>query len=536
VTSNVEVLVGPPGTGKTTTLLHRLQAELERTPSDKIAFTSFTRAAREEVISRVGARFSLGPDDFPWLRTVHGTAYRLLGEPGRVLDGYHWKEFASAYGYNLTPLGRFSIEEGARATPRQTQDDVLRATYEWGRNRGLDIEHTLSRAPARVNSDSLRRFVQRYGDFKRDKKLMDFNDLIERALERGEMPPVDVAFVDEAQDLSPLQIRAVQTWFARCRVVHIAGDDDQAIYGFQGADPGWLLQLAQRYPAQVLMQSHRVPAKVHELAQRIIRRNTRRIQKVYNPRAVEGSVDWRPFDAAVQEIDGSVETLVLVRNRCFLKNVEDDLLSRGVLYLAEGGGAMNPLDPQIFGAARAAQAVAAGAGVNADDLRSMLALVPSNGFGLLPRGMKTAAEKLKGSIAPDVVAKMLRGGTLLSVAAAEGPLAVLKKLEPAARRYLERVQKRHGSFVSPKVHLTTIHGAKGREADLVVVIPDMTKATYRESLDQRHGGDAAEHRVAYVAATRAKERLVIASPRTQLSYVFPRVSHVTNTSSQPLAA
>jgi superfamily I DNA/RNA helicase len=68
--------------------------------------------------------------------------------------------------------------------------------------------------------------------------------------------------------------------------------------------------------------------------------------------------------------------------------------------------------------------------------------------------------------------------------------------------------------------LTSVHGAKGREADLVVLLPDLTRSTAR-GLQRTAAGREAENRVFYVAATRAREDLVIVAPRGRRHYVFP---------------
>jgi DNA helicase-2/ATP-dependent DNA helicase PcrA len=524
--SNVEVVLGPPGTGKTTTLTQQLQWSFSRTEPENVAFTSFTRAAREEALRRVVASTSYAPESFPWFRTVHGTAYRLLGlKREQVLGDSHWQQFATQYGYTFSKTTAVSVEEGLAPSPRQTPDDVVRATYEWGRSRLLTPAQTMAHLPADVLvlTQPFKSYVERYQAFKKRHGLYDFHDMICACLERGLRPNVTEAFIDEAQDLSPLQIKAVQTWYAPCRKVIIGGDDDQAIYGFQGADPSWLVALSKAHPTTVLQQSYRVPAQVHAFAQRIIGRNQQRVSKTYLPRPVEGSVDTLPFDTALKEIDATRDTFILVRNRCFMQDVAESLRQKAIPYVVEGGGAWNPAGPQVMAAARGAWSVAGGYPVDAGDFRAMLEFIPSNGTDLLPRGIKAKAENLSGRIFPDDVRQLLEGGLLVAVAGREGPYAILKKLQPEARRYLERVEARYGRFLVPKVTITTMHAAKGREKDVVILVPDMTKATYRQSLDQRHGGAEAENRVAYVAATRAKERLVITTPRGKYAYSFPSV-------------
>ena len=73
-------LFGPPGTGKTTTLLNLVDKALaEGTPPHKIAFFAFTRKAASEAKERASIRFGLDPKaDLPYFRTIHSLAFFLI--------------------------------------------------------------------------------------------------------------------------------------------------------------------------------------------------------------------------------------------------------------------------------------------------------------------------------------------------------------------------------------------------------------------------------------------------------------------------
>jgi superfamily I DNA/RNA helicase len=71
---------------------------------------------------------------------------------------------------------------------------------------------------------------------------------------------------------------------------------------------------------------------------------------------------------------------------------------------------------------------------------------------------------------------------------------------------------------SGDVELSTIHATKGREADNVIILPDMTETTYKGMLKDMDN----EHRVYYVAATRAKTNLYIHTPVTNRFYQLPQ--------------
>ena len=55
----------------------------------------------------------------------------------------------------------------------------------------------------------------------------------------------------------------------------------------------------------------------------------------------------------------------------------------------------------------------------------------------------------------------------------------------------------------------------------MVVLSDMTAASYGEYTDRKRGGFEAENRVAYVAVTRARQRLIIVHPTTRRHYDYP---------------
>lgn len=71
-------------------------------------------------------------------------------------------------------------------------------------------------------------------------------------------------------------------------------------------------------------------------------------------------------------------------------------------------------------------------------------------------------------------------------------------------------------YLEPKVNISTIHTVKGDEADVVVLMSDISKAV----ASQLDVDEDSEHRVFYVAVTRAKEKLIIVQPQTKLFYPY----------------
>lgn len=531
------VIIGPPGTGKTTRLLQFLQQEIDSgLTTTSIAFLTFTRAARDEARGRVGDLFGLVPEDLPWFRTIHSAAYALLGlKRGTVLSRSDWHAFGCRFGYRLSDLEQHG-DDYASELPSRTRDDLLRFAHDWGANRRLGIAGTLRHCPVDVSPVHYPLFVERLRTFKGEHGLLDFPDMLVRVIEKGLCPDVAVVFLDEAQDLSPLQIAVFEQWADPCRRVYVAGDDDQAIYSFQGADPSWLCGLAKRYPVEILQQSHRVPRTVFEIAQTVIGGNRARIVKVYRPTASDGLVERIETNKLVGILDPRTDTLVIARNREFLRSVARALYEARVPYVVEGPGGINPLgNVDVVRAVRTSIAIFTGRPVDASDLETLLTFIPSRGHDLLPHGVKQRVKERRGAISIEAMRDDLGLGGLLDRIHLKGPCEVLLKLSASERGFLQDVVARHGEVPEPAIHLTTIHGAKGREAETVVVIPDMSRATYREYTDHSRGGFEAENRVAYVAVTRAKRRLILVEPRTRRFFDYPTPQLLSMIGSRPAA-
>jgi superfamily I DNA/RNA helicase len=523
---SIELILGSPGCGKTHTLLDIIDREFSQgVMPNEMAFITFTRAAKSEAVSRMLGTFGYGAGALPYFRTLHSMCARLLDHPREFyLKEKQLNEFGDMYGYEFNRGSQKSVKEGSLEISTETESDRLMATYQWARSKLIEGDHNkvVKETPFPVGLQNYIEFVKRYSEYREKYRYIDFTDILEKALHRGLAPPVKVLIVDEAQDLSPLQIMLIETWFWNNKIerMYVAGDDDQALFSFQGASPDWLQMLTQ-YPectTRILEQSWRVPRAVHERAHRIIHRNKNRIDKEYRPADREGETYDDDLYSAIAAIEGSA--FILARCAFSLEAAAKELFLRKVPYVNERGKGPNPLGKEgIRVALEALSDMAGGVPVQARKMHKLLELVPSRlqheGEKILPHGVKAKvaeAKKEGEQLSVFTWRNELKLGQLSEVAEKIGRPNVMQRLEPMEIEFLNAVVDADtGKLPDAEVTLTTIHGSKGREADTVIIIPDHTRSVERHRTESVAGYES-ENRVAYVGATRAKEKLIVCEP------------------------
>jgi DNA helicase-2/ATP-dependent DNA helicase PcrA len=153
---------------------------------------------------------------------------------------------------------------------------------------------------------------RRYEQVLQRERRMDFDDQKLRALRCLQTAPstlalvqrrFDEVIVDEFQDINELDFAFVSAIAEKARLV-VTGDDDQAIYGFRGCTPRYIIDLEKYLGRKVisfeLRRNYRCPRNIVEHATRLIRNNTWRVEK--NPIAV------RADDASIKVAESNTAT------------------------------------------------------------------------------------------------------------------------------------------------------------------------------------------------------------------------------------
>src|SRR3954469_25920365 len=270
------VILAGAGSGKTRVLTHRIAYRCTTESADPrhvIALT-FTRKAAGELDSRLR---SLGLRERIAAGTFHAIAYAQLRRrwADRRVDAPTLLE-------RKVPLVARLIGRNARTNPLDVVGEI-----EWAKARLISpADYPRESLAARRRPPGSPDFVADvYGRFeqeKRNRRLVDFDDLLWQCTYHLENDPDFAAaqrwqyrhvFVDEFQDVNPLQFRLLQAWRGDRPDLCVVGDPNQAIYSWNGADPTLITRLARMLPGTQtvsLERNYRSTPQVVATANRIL--------------------------------------------------------------------------------------------------------------------------------------------------------------------------------------------------------------------------------------------------------------------------
>ena len=272
------LVLGAPGTGKTTTIVEAVAARVgSGVPAEAILVLAFGRRAAASLRDRIAAR--IGGGALPLVTTFHGFAYALVRraveqDPDatipRLLSGA--EEDVRVRELLLGAVRDGSIDwpdDLAAALPTLGLANEVRALLAYARERGLSPDQ-LADAGARLGHDvweALAQFAEMEDDVLALEGLIDYGRLIELAtayVASDDLGPalrssLQAIYVDDAQEADPAQARLLDALTTRRSTLVACSDPDRGIYGFRGADRACIVDLLQAKgsPIVVLDRVHR---------------------------------------------------------------------------------------------------------------------------------------------------------------------------------------------------------------------------------------------------------------------------------------
>lgn len=272
----LRILAGA-GSGKTRVLTNRIAFRAATGVDDprRVLAVTFTRKAADELQRRLG---QLGLRDHITAGTFHSIAYAQLRQ--------RWQELGARPPTLLDRKASF-VGRLLRQRNRTTLLDTI-AEVEWAAARGIGPEryveaaHTAQRSTPLGEYGHMAEFLQTYATAKARARVVDFDDLLRLAAEAFDEDPAYATarrwlfrhlYVDEFQDVNPLQFRLLQAWRGDDGTVCVVGDPRQAIYSWNGADSRYLRNF-DRYIADAatveLTQNYRSTPQVLNIANAIL--------------------------------------------------------------------------------------------------------------------------------------------------------------------------------------------------------------------------------------------------------------------------
>ncbi len=354
------VLAGA-GSGKTRVLTARI-AHLIRergvAPSRIFAVT-FTNKAAGEMRARVAALLGADPRGL-WIGTFHALSARLLRREAALLG----------FGPNFTIYDQDDSEsfikrllEQRGHSPKANPPRAIHAIISGAKNRmllpeelGASADSPLERVAAEIYAG--------LGPALRQANAMDFDDLLLLPLTLFAEHPERLAYwqrrfdhvlVDEFQDTNAAQYRLVKLLASEHRNLCVVGDDDQAIYGWRGADVRHMLTFQQDFPGATLIkleQNYRSTQVILDAANGIIAENARRLGKTLFTLTQGGEpvtlltaaderdeAEWLAGELGRRVADGDVAyegMAVLYRTNAQSRPLEEAFRFRGIPYRLVG--------------------------------------------------------------------------------------------------------------------------------------------------------------------------------------------------------
>ena len=503
VTSSAPLLavIAGAGSGKTSVLTRRVAHRARSGVADArhSVVLTFTRQAAHELRRRLTV---FGLDETPMAGTFHAVCLGLLRQK--------WDDEGRRHPTVVSDRTRLVAEVLGEKRGGRLNDLVHE--IDWARARRLSPDRyaaAASRDGRSVGGRDVARVMSDVETLKKRRGIIDLDDLLDLTIDAMQDPAYAATirwrlrhfYVDEAQDLNPLQYDVLVSLLGERTDLTLVGDPAQAIYGFNGSDPRFLRDVEEYFPGVEIVRldtNHRCTPEIVSTGLRILAADSRSLPTLVSARPSGLAPVWYAFDDETREAAGVAQIVadvkptfgrwrdvaVLTRTNAQLPMIHEALTAVGIPAVLSGAAASDPVQLAVRSAGEQPNRHRLAAWSH--DAR----LGEDAGSGDVDERTIIARRRVA-----DAVDEFLADGGHDGL----GFMAWVRTNRPFQN------DRDHDA-----VELLTFHAAKGREW-YAVVIAGCDVGTVPHSSARTDEARAEEGRLAYVAVTRAADRLVFTS-------------------------
>jgi superfamily I DNA/RNA helicase len=456
---------GPPGTGKTHRLISRAKAYIRiGTPLDMIGYFAFTKKAAKVAKDRM----PVDSEKLNYFRTLHSFAYQQLElNDSMVMQPEDYVKIGKKIGIKVKHYDKYNKEEIFYLNIDSPYFKMIGRAM----NRCTTVEEEYDRNEhnkKEIKLWILKNLDANLKEFKRITGKLDFNDMIHGLIDKPSLPKFKTIFIDEAQDLSPLQWKLFDKLKENADDLYLAGDDDQAIFAWAGADverfinePGkeTVLKYSKRISRAVQEQSELPLEKIRGL----------RKHKIYYSRDFEGQ-SFRINN--LDQIDLKEGRYLILTRTVYRRNIITKELRKRNLYFKSHRD--KSFSVRLYNASVNYNSWCRGIELDEKEIKDIEEFI-----GAPPKEWNSNVEWYD----------------------------AFEEADLSEREYIKNMLDNGEDLdAEPRIQVSTIHAAKGGEEDSVILCLDLAKLV-KKSVKKSDNKHDEEHRVWYVGATRARNNL-----------------------------
>jgi len=518
-----------PGAGKTTQLGYKLIEKLNNgNDIFDICFCTFSKSQANDIKDRISQKVNIERKELnhSYFGTIHHCCVKLLDwdlknkNPSLATD-LDKAKFLSKWGFNY-PIK----SDNPKSLPESilTDDDVSEATDEekifsvinWCNQRLISLKNWKKSNISFYSIDPglIYDICKSWNDYKHHNDLVDFDDMLLEIVKNDYVPSCKILFVDEFQDLTPLLHKVISIWGKDVEEsFYVAGDDDQTIYTWSGANPDYLLNFNAQ--TQILSESFRVPSEIITKANSLIETISNRQNKQLSSKKNGGAFIYLKSPTKDDILDHiehihPEKTIYFLFRTNYLADMwcKEVLLPFGIPYkkLKPGIRIPDPWSKKVIALRNLFVKLKGNISINKFELKTLIKILPSCSRGRLDSYVRWGKKRsFDEDTNNEFTLRKILTYYLTKIPTFNSNIVQREFNDVQRVTFNQNLSSKYSLFNPYNIRVGTLHSAKGLEADVVFVFNNHGQKTEQSLIEHGQHARDCETRLYYVGITRAKE-------------------------------